>query len=75
MTGYFLGGVLAPLGLSVGFVRRPFAEVREALLTWRRRELGQVVGGWNSSPEDSVPFGNQFFFNLGVLRDQVPAPR
>jgi hypothetical protein len=43
VTVYFLGGVLSPLGLSVGFLRRRINEVRDALLTWRRQELRQVV--------------------------------
>ena len=43
MTGFFLGGALAPLGLSVSFLRRPVDEVRDALVTWRRQELQQVV--------------------------------
>lgn len=43
MAGYFLGGSLAPLGLSVSFLRCPVDRVRDALMTWRTDELGQNI--------------------------------
>jgi hypothetical protein len=42
-TGLFLAGTLAPVGLSVSFLRRPMNEVRAAILTWRKRELKQTI--------------------------------
>lgn len=41
--GFFLAGALAPIGLSVSFLRRPIDEVRAAVLTWRKRELRQTI--------------------------------
>lgn len=64
MTGPFLGGVLAPLGLSVSFLRHPIAEVRGALLTWRKLELRQVV-------EESGPLP---FPACASLLDPLEAP-
>jgi hypothetical protein len=43
MTGPFLAGTLAPAGLSISFLRRPMAEVRAAILEWRKRELQQSI--------------------------------
>lgn len=50
MSGLLLGGELAPIGLSVGFLRRPMRQVRDALISWRRHELGQTVAEASSTP-------------------------
>jgi hypothetical protein len=61
VIGWFLGGELAPAGTSVSFLRRPFDEVRAALLTWRREELRQKIeeqgpAPWRSCVESLDPF-------------------
>jgi hypothetical protein len=50
VSAYLLGGTLAPLGLTVSFLRARFDTVRSALLTWRRDELHQTV-------EETGPIG------------------
>lgn len=50
MNGYFLGGTLAPLGLSVSFLRQRVDTVRTALLDWRRNQLKQTIEEFGPVP-------------------------
>lgn len=43
MTGFLLGGELAPIGLCASFLHRSIQDVRDAILIWRRRELDQTI--------------------------------
>jgi hypothetical protein len=40
--GYFLGGTLSPIGVTVSFLGTPMEEVRRALVSWREG-LGQRI--------------------------------
>jgi hypothetical protein len=61
--GYFLGGALAPLGLTVSFLARPLPEVHTALTSWRRG-LGHVL-------EESQP---RKFPECTAVLDPLEAP-
>ncbi len=46
---YFLGGSLAPLGLTVSFLARPTTEVCAALISWREK-LAQTIQRTEPAP-------------------------
>jgi hypothetical protein len=55
-----LGGWLAPLGWSIGFVEAPFAVVRDRLVTWRRTLGADLTerrepGAWPTGVESLEP--------------------
>jgi len=43
MAAHLLGGKLAPFGLSVSFLRKPLAVVRDTIRAWRCDELHQTI--------------------------------
>ena len=59
VAGLFLGGELAPAGLSIGFLRADFSHVVEALTSWRQG-LGQKLefadASVSSADADIEPF-------------------